>query len=228
MSTFVTKAQILPILRAVNPAAVEADIPDMVLNAMYDKLVYLIGGSYCLETLDPDDADAEYSDETLEVDGNGEKFIFVPKIPILSLTSVKTVSPNRMVETALTLTGESARVWVDKSIGKIQLIADMSEDDPTIFVDSAHFPERPGSVKVTGVFGSIPTSLVQYTQSLMVLEYMCLTQPGVYKMGLIKEEIGKYTWESSPNMKKGSTMRDMIDSCVAAIGKVDKMSIEGI
>jgi len=185
MSSYVTKDEVLTFLLGVNKEAVIGDITDMILNQSWDIIERRTGRNW------------DYGSETLTMNGNNEHFIFVPKIPIVSIASIVMTKSDTTTKT-LALTGTDRDVWWDTETGRIQFVSPTSSnlifyDPDDIYLDN-RFYKGFGNIAITGVFGETVPYSVQYLQILLVLKSLTLQQAKKYKSDFMMEQIGKYEY----------------------------------
>ena len=206
MATLVSKAEAIAFFANLDPDNITediltADIDDFVLNSSWTQIEDRIGFSYNIGS------------RTLYLNGTGERWIFVPYVPILTLTDI-TIKDSQETETALTLTGTSRDVWFDKEAGRIEFVtADNSA--MAIFLDSddtvgRKFTYGLENIEITGTFGPAAPGYVKYLQLIIILKSLHFKRKQTYDIDMLAEKIGNYeykfgvpTSQSESNQYKG-------------------------
>jgi len=185
MATYISKSEVLEFLLGVNPNAVIGDITDLILNQAWSIIEKRTGRSW------------SYGSEVLTLNGNGESFIFVPKVPIVSLSSI-VVTKSNMETTTLTLTGSERDVWWDTETGRIQFVTPTSSTlifyDRDDIYDVNKFSKGYGNIAIVGIFGEEAPDMIKYLQTLLILKALTFQQSKNYKSDVIMEQIGKYEY----------------------------------
>lgn len=176
---YVSSTEIVDFMKMINPSFALGDINELIVNSMYEFLNVKMG------------APATVTQEVQLLDGNGNSYVYVNKLPIVSIRRIALVDTDGS-ETALVLQGTGKNVWWDDQTGRIW-ISYVDEDG----VDdvAAVFGNYPNSVRVEGKFGAVSTNLAKQIQLLLILKQYALMQPKNYATDMIEEKIGRYSYK---------------------------------
>lgn len=216
-NTYVTKQEVVDAFDAFSVTVTADDIPDMLLYSSKEKLDKRVGKTWGLE-----------SEDTYYLDGNDRNVVFVPVVPIVSLSDVIVINKDT-TETSYTLTGTDRQVWWDGNTGKIEIIR--REGD--ILVGSRDqysiFPQGVRNIKITGSFGEVASELVKLAQILILYRVLSITNPGKYKTDIVSEKISKYSY--SRGAYSGSSILsfdEYIEGIIQDLKDADSLYLETI
>ena len=189
MADFVTDDNIVEFFGFYKSGFAIGNLPTYIREAGYEEIIQRAGSDWV----------ADIEDVTLYLDGRGDKDLWIPEPPILSLTSLTYISKT-LEETDLTIdqTDEDRQIWYDANTGHIQLIQPITGieygwDEDSIGV----FPTGVQNIKIVGKFGTAnPNAILTIIQLYCMLRHMARIDPSTYGKGdLVSEKIGKYSYE---------------------------------
>lgn len=218
---YVTAQEIVDFMTMINPLFVQADINELLVNAMYDFINAKVGENYEVEEL------------TMYLDGTGDIFVYSEKMPIVNVKRIAVVGTDGVLSD-LKILGADRNVWWDDRTGRIW--REVVEGDITLDEDdedTLKFPDRPDCVMVEGSFGSVVTSLVKQIQLLMILKNYALMKPSDYATDIVEEKIGRYAYKlSSASNLTPENQRKGLDGWLAylmeQLPKINSMALESI
>jgi len=216
---YVTEGEIVTFMQMINEDFELVDINELIVNAMYELINNRMDTVY------------EEVEQSLLIDGRGERFIFCSKIPIVKITGISTIALTG-IETSFIINGQDRNIWWDTSTGKIWTDRD---DEELIEVNSEtlSFPDRAVSVRVNGTFGTTGTELVKQLQLMLILKQYSLMQPSAYASDIISEKIGRYEYKlaNASNVAPGN-QRKGIDGWISflfeQLPSEDTMGLESV
>ena len=181
--SYVTKAELVDFLNFVNPdhTVVVGDIDDATYNMTADFIAREIDKTY------------SDSERTLYLNGEGNKHIFVPDIPIISLTSITIIKKDETTVDVV-LTGSTRQVWWDTETGQIEIITHIDGLDDVFSANPSEFPIGLRNVKIVGTFVGAAPDTAKYLQMLLYLKHLCMFDKANYNLDLIMERIGRYEY----------------------------------
>lgn len=187
-SDFLTDDVIVQYFSLLKPDFVLADIPSFIRSAAWQEIIQRTSTEWTVDS------------ETIYVDGRGDKYLFIPEPPIVSISSM-TIIGKDLTETSVTVdqTDDDRQVWWDAETGKIELINYVQGIeygfDPE--QDAGVFPKGEQNIKIVGVFGrNTPAYILQMLQLLCMVRHMMRVEPSTYGKGdMVMEKIGKYAYE---------------------------------
>jgi hypothetical protein len=167
----------------------------------------------------------------LYIDGNGERSIFSPLVPIVTLTELAIIGKDT-TEEKLILTGINRQVWWNNETG---CISRLDWDKSHIEVDplwGEYFIEGQNNIRLTGTFGRATfANTLALLQQLMVFKILTFKFPDL-KTDMIMEKIGEYQYrigegaKNSVNEKR--TLDGYIDYLFSCLPKDDKLCVVAI
>lgn len=176
---YVSEAEIIAFMQMTNPAFAVGNINELVVNSMYEYINGRMGQP------------ATVTQENMLLDGDGNDFVYVNKIPIVSITRIASIDTDG-TETPFTLMGANRNAWWDSRTGRIWIsYADETGEEEEL----ALFGSYPKSVRVEGTFGQVATDLVKQIQLLLILKQYSILQPRTYATDIVEEKIGRYSYK---------------------------------
>lgn len=191
---YVTESEIIAFMKMIKPSFVAGEINELIVNSMYEWLNGKMGQP------------ATVTQEIMLLDGNGDSFVYVNKVPIVEIHRIAMVGTDG-VETPLILMGTTKNVWWDCQTGRIWI---SYLDEEGLELTTTKFGDYPDSVRVEGKFGQVSTNLLKQIQLLLILKQYSLMQPKNYATDIIEEKIGRYSYKlagasnlEAANQRKG-------------------------
>ena len=201
MPAIISKEELVEFLNFVRKPGTSAvavgDINDTLYYGTNDALVRKTGSSW------------DITERQLLLNGQGDKVIYVPYVPINDLVSL-TIRKKNTETVDITLTGSERQVWWDSETGRIEMIAHVDDLGGLLSVEPSEFPKGMENVAVVGSFGTTPPNLAKYVYCLMYLKQLTISDKARFGLDMVMERIGRYEYrigvpsnQAVPNQYKG-------------------------